>query len=116
MRLDSSCIGLEICVLHTSSFGNFRWNLHCLISKFSSEITGLGALNDVFMNKMRRVNFVGSLLLVMALTGILTAASVGGREIAYNPKTFIALSLISILLIVALQSGRMRVLPSQFCP
>lgn len=63
-------------------------------------LPGLGASGDQFGKKLKRVDFVGSLLLVLALTGILLAASLGGREIAYSSKTFIGLLAVSVLLLV----------------
>lgn len=62
---------------------------------------GLGASNDEFSKKLKRVDFVGSLLLVSALIGILLAASLGGREILYTSKTFIGLLVASVFLLYA---------------
>ncbi|KAK7677424.1 hypothetical protein QCA50_019642 [Cerrena zonata] len=54
---------------------------------------GLGAHGSEFKDKLKRVDFQGSFFLVSALMVILTAASLGGREIAYDSKTFIGLVL-----------------------
>lgn len=60
---------------------------------------GLGAHGSEFKDKLKRVDFQGSFFLVSALMIILTAASLGGREIAYDSKTFIGLVVLSIILL-----------------
>ena len=62
---------------------------------------GLGASDHEFVSKLKRVDFVGSLLLVLALMGILTAASFGGREISYTSPTFVVLLVGAVILLVA---------------
>lgn len=60
---------------------------------------GLGAKGSEFKDKLNRVDFQGSFLLVSALICILLASSMGGREIAYSSKTFIGLVLVSVILL-----------------
>lgn len=62
---------------------------------------GLGSTDHEFMTKLKRVDFVGSLLLVLSLMGILAAASFGGREFAYTSSTFVGLVVGSVILLVA---------------
>lgn len=62
---------------------------------------GMGSTDQEFMSKFKRIDFVGSFLLVLALTSILIAASLGGREIAYDSKTFIILVIASLGLLVS---------------
>lgn len=60
---------------------------------------GLGAKGSEFKDKLKRVDFQGSFLLVAALICVLLAASMGGREIAYSSKSFLGLVLISVILL-----------------
>lgn len=60
---------------------------------------GLGAAGTEFKEKLKRVDFLGAVLLVTALMGVLTAASMGGKDIAYSSKTFIFLVAGSIALL-----------------
>lgn len=62
---------------------------------------GLGAHGTEFKHKLKRVDFLGSFFLVSALMCILTAASLGGREIAYSSKTFLVLVAASAVLLSA---------------
>ncbi|KAK6455000.1 membrane transporter [Scheffersomyces xylosifermentans] len=62
---------------------------------------GLGAHGEDIKQKLKRVDFLGSFFLVSALMCILTAASMGGREIAYSSKTFISLVSLSAALLAA---------------
>lgn len=62
---------------------------------------GLGAKGTEFRQKLSRVDFLGSVLLVTSLMLMLTAASVGGKELEYLSWSFISLIVISILLLVA---------------
>lgn len=45
--------------------------------------------------KLKRVDFLGSFCLVTFLMSLLTAASLGGKDVAYTSKTFIGLCIIS---------------------
>lgn len=62
---------------------------------------GLGAAHSDFKEKLKRVDFLGAFFLVSALMIILTAASLGGKEIAYSSRTFISLIVISLLFLAA---------------
>lgn len=62
---------------------------------------GLGATGSDFKEKLKRVDFAGAILLVTALMGVLTAASIGGKDVAYSSSTFILLVFGSIGLLVA---------------
>ncbi|KAM9920173.1 hypothetical protein OXX59_007406 [Metschnikowia pulcherrima] len=59
---------------------------------------GLGATGTDFSDKLKRVDFLGAILLVSSLMIILTTASMGGAQIAYTSKTFIGLVILSVLL------------------
>lgn len=61
---------------------------------------GLGAMHEDFSKKLKRVDFMGSLLLVVALSGILLAASLGGTEVEYGSATFIGLCVVSVGLLI----------------
>ncbi|KAI5955260.1 hypothetical protein KGF54_001821 [Candida jiufengensis] len=52
---------------------------------------GLGAHGQDIWQKLKRVDFLGSFCLISALMIILTAASLGGRDIAYTSKLFLFL-------------------------
>ncbi|EGW35498.1 uncharacterized protein SPAPADRAFT_58739 [Spathaspora passalidarum NRRL Y-27907] len=60
---------------------------------------GLGAQGQDIKQKLKRVDFLGSFVLVTSLMMVLTAASLGGREIAYSSKTFIGLTATSLILL-----------------
>ncbi|KAK6205124.1 major facilitator superfamily domain-containing protein [Scheffersomyces amazonensis] len=60
---------------------------------------GLGAHGVDIKQKLKRVDFLGSFFLVSSLMLILTAASLGGKEIPYNSKTFIGLTSSSFILL-----------------
>lgn len=61
---------------------------------------GLGAEGSEFKDKLKRVDFFGAFFLVTSLMIILTAASLGGKQLAYSSKTFIFLVITSILLLI----------------
>ncbi|RLV92273.1 Vacuolar membrane amino acid uptake transporter fnx2 [Spathaspora sp. JA1] len=60
---------------------------------------GLGAQGQDITQKLKRVDFLGSFVLVSALMMILIAASLGGREIAYSSNLFIGLTITSLFLL-----------------
>lgn len=62
---------------------------------------GLGASGSAFKDNLKRVDFLGSFLLVSSLMIILIAASLGGKQIAYNSRTFICLVILSSILLVS---------------
>jgi MFS family permease len=51
--------------------------------------------------KLKRVDFLGSFCLVTFLMSLLTAASLGGKDVAYTSKTFIGLCIISATFLFA---------------
>lgn len=58
---------------------------------------GLGAEGSHVLEKLKRVDFQGSFLLVSALMIILVAASMGGKEFAFTSWTFAALASLSFV-------------------
>lgn len=62
---------------------------------------GLGSEGTQFKEKLKRVDFLGAFLLVSSLMLILTAASMGGKELEYLSWQFILLVAVSVLLLVA---------------
>lgn len=70
------------------------WNLN--LPKGSP---GLGTPGVDIKSKLKRIDFLGSFFLISSLMGIMIAASLGGREIAYNSYTFIGLVIVSLLLL-----------------
>lgn len=62
---------------------------------------GLGYHDEDVWLKLKRVDFLGSFVLISALLMFLTAASMGGREFAYSSKTFLGLSIGSAILFLA---------------
>ncbi|KAG7191996.1 uncharacterized protein KQ657_002603 [Scheffersomyces spartinae] len=62
---------------------------------------GLGVHGDDMKQKLKRVDFLGSLFLVSALMVILTAASLGGSTIPFASVTFVALVILSVVLLGA---------------
>ncbi|KAI5965610.1 uncharacterized protein KGF55_000972 [Candida pseudojiufengensis] len=60
---------------------------------------GLGAHGQDIWQKLKRVDFLGSFCLISSLMLILTAASLGGRDIEYSSNTFILLSISSLILL-----------------
>ncbi|KAK6465665.1 major facilitator superfamily domain-containing protein [Scheffersomyces coipomensis] len=62
---------------------------------------GLGAHGVDIRQKLKRVDFLGSFCLVSSLMLILTAASLGGKDIPYSSNTFIALVSTSFFLLGA---------------
>lgn len=61
-------------------------------------LPGLGSMGHSFTKKLKRVDFVGSALLVLALVAILLAASLGGHDFAYVSWQFGTLFFGSIVL------------------
>ena len=61
---------------------------------------GLGMEGNV-SEKLKRVDFLGSFFLVSSLMVFLSAASLGGREIAYSSFTFIGLIISAFVLLTA---------------
>lgn len=62
---------------------------------------GLGSQGIQFKHKLKRVDFLGAFLLVSSLMLILTAASLGGKELEYLSWSFILLVTISLVFLVA---------------
>ncbi|CAK9441294.1 uncharacterized protein LODBEIA_P51630 [Lodderomyces beijingensis] len=62
---------------------------------------GLGMHGEDIRQKLKRVDFLGSFCLISSLMLFLTAASMGGREIAYSSNSFLGLILSSFVLISA---------------
>ncbi|KAF7584690.1 Major Facilitator Superfamily protein [Clavispora lusitaniae] len=62
---------------------------------------GLGSPGTEFKEKLKRVDFLGAFLLVSAFMSILTAASMGGKQLAYSSPFFITLIIVSAALLVA---------------
>ncbi|MCH0628879.1 MFS transporter [Kocuria palustris] len=62
---------------------------------------GLGAVGSSMRAKLARVDFLGSFLLVLALMCVLTAASIGGKDVAYSSPWFIGLCIASFVLLAA---------------
>lgn len=70
------------------------WNLN--LPKGSA---GLGAYGEDIKSKLKRIDFVGSFFLVLALMCIMAAASLGGREFEYSSFTFIGMVIVSLFLL-----------------
>ncbi|WEJ95550.1 hypothetical protein PSN45_003070 [Yamadazyma tenuis] len=83
--------GLQVplaCILGVSLYFNLQ---------FPKGSPGLGSPGH-FKEKLAKVDFLGSTLLVSGLLVLLTAASIGGKEVAYSSKPFIGLCLASVFL------------------
>lgn len=61
---------------------------------------GLGATGSEFSEKLKRVDYLGAFSLVSALMLLLTATSMGGKELEYSLKTFISLLVVSLALLI----------------
>ncbi|ODQ82976.1 hypothetical protein BABINDRAFT_159454 [Babjeviella inositovora NRRL Y-12698] len=61
---------------------------------------GLGSHGSDMMTKFRRVDFLGSALLVISVGGIMAAASLGGKEFAYNSYLFVTLLVTSVVFLL----------------
>ncbi|KAI5966124.1 hypothetical protein CANMA_003370 [Candida margitis] len=62
---------------------------------------GLGAHGQDIWQKLKRVDFLGSFCLISSLMLFLTAASLGGRDIAFSSNLFISLVAASFVLLFA---------------
>lgn len=62
---------------------------------------GLGVQGADIWTKLKKIDVLGSCLMVFSLAGIMLAASLGGRDIAYSSNTFIILLVISLAMLVA---------------
>lgn len=62
-------------------------------------LPGLGAPNTEFKDNLKRVDFAGAFFLVSSLMIILSAATLGGKQIAYSSGTFIFLIVLSAALL-----------------
>lgn len=61
---------------------------------------GLGATGTEFSEKLKRVDYLGASSLVSALILLLTATSMGGKELEYSLKTFIGMLIASLVLLI----------------
>ncbi|CAK7901068.1 vacuolar basic amino acid transporter 1 [[Candida] anglica] len=77
---------------------------------------GLGAYGSDMSTKLKRVDFLGSFLLVTSLMGVMAAASFGGRDIAYDSVLFISLVVISCVLLLAFAYVELYVSPEPVIP
>ncbi|CAH2353903.1 vacuolar basic amino acid transporter 1 [[Candida] railenensis] len=77
---------------------------------------GLGAQGVDIKSKLKRVDFLGSSLLVSSLMGIMAAASFGGNEIAYSSATFVILCAVSFALLGGFVYVELYVSPEPVLP
>lgn len=77
---------------------------------------GLGAAGSEFKDKLKRVDFLGAFFLVSSLMLILTAASMGGKQLAYSSKSFISLVFVSLILLAAFIYTEARVSKEPIIP
>ncbi|ODQ80700.1 hypothetical protein BABINDRAFT_160933 [Babjeviella inositovora NRRL Y-12698] len=77
---------------------------------------GLGYHGSDMMTKFRCVDFLGSSLLVLSVGGIMAAASLGGKEFAYNSYPFVALLATSVLFLLAFVYVELYVSPEPTIP
>lgn len=77
---------------------------------------GLGAHGSDIKSKLKRVDFIGSSLLVSSLIGMMLAASLGGRDIAYTLKTFIGLVIALLLLLSGFVYVELYISPEPVVP
>lgn len=77
---------------------------------------GLGAQGVDIKAKLKRIDFLGSSLLVSSLMGIMAAASFGGKEIAYLLATFIILCAVLFALLCGFIYVELYVSPEPVLP
>ncbi|ODV96604.1 hypothetical protein PACTADRAFT_48435 [Pachysolen tannophilus NRRL Y-2460] len=66
-----------------------------LFLKLPEGSQGLGVQGHDMISKVKKIDFLGSTLLVLSLTGIISAAAFGGKDIPYNGSIFITLCVFS---------------------
>ncbi|CDK28694.1 unnamed protein product [Kuraishia capsulata CBS 1993] len=77
---------------------------------------GLGVQGSGIWGKLKQIDYLGSVLLVSGLTGIMCAAAFGGHEIPFQSPVFVALCVISGALLIGFGLVEAYVSPEPVIP